>query len=186
MTANDISIAVEQWTNWASQSPDGRYDVALFKIWIQFEKFLAELFIKYATGIPSETGFTPNLKLRFIDETQLNAFLREGNRTYIEYLSRIENLSKHIFDNNPFDVLFLDANYHDMYIQVSSVRNYIAHESGEARAKMIKTCFGGREDRFMEPNVFLLSRKKNTKVTRYTVYTNAIKDVAQLLVAPPQ
>ena len=72
------------------------------------------------------------------------------------------------------------------YIQVSSVRNYIAHESGEAKAKMVKTCFGGREDRFMEPNAFLLSRKWNSRKTRYTLYTDAIKDVAQLLIAPPQ
>lgn len=92
MIANDIINTVEQWTNWARQSPDGRFDVALFKIWIQFEKFLAELFINYAIGNPSETGFVPNLKLHFRDETQLHAFLREGNRTYIEYLSKIEKL----------------------------------------------------------------------------------------------
>ncbi len=186
MIANDIINTVEQWTNWAQQSPNGRYDVALFKIWIQFEKFLSELFIKYAIGNPSETGFVPNLKLHFRDETQLNAFLREGNRTYIEYLSKIEKLSKHIFENNPFDVLFLDANYHEMYIQMSSVRNYIAHESGEARSKMVKTCFGGRDDRFMEPNDFLLTQERTTGKTRYTLYTDTIKDVVQLLIAPPQ
>ena len=133
MTTNEIKSSITTWNNWASNPHVQRYDIALLKIWIQFERFLSELIITYSTGQPSETGYSPNLKIRFQNEEQFNAFMREGNKKYVEYLGKIEKLSKHIFINNPFDIIFLDATNKTAYEQLKALRNYIAHESGEAK-----------------------------------------------------
>ena len=185
MTSNDIISAVTHWTNWASITNNQRYDIALLKIWIQFEKFVGELFVTYAIGGTSETGYAPALKVRFCNEEHLNAFLRDGNRTYIDYLSQVQKLSKHIFVNNPFDVIFADITFNTVYCQIVAIRNYIAHESGEAKSKMIKTCFGGNDSHFKEPQDYLLKRECSTGNTYYTFYTDAIKNMATLLASPP-
>lgn len=184
MTKSDINTAINEWTTWASTS--GRYDIALLKIWIQFEKFIAELFVAYSTGNESEEGFVPTLNLQFSNAEQLNVFLREGNRTYVDYPTQIKKLSKHIFANNPFDVIFLDSTTNSAYNQIIAIRNYIAHESGEARSKMINLCFGGVESKFKEPNEFLLTKEKETKQSYYTYYTTIINNTAALLVNPPE
>ena len=93
MTTNEIKSSITTWNNWASNPHVQRYDIALLKIWIQFERFLSELIITYSTGQPSETGYSPNLKIRFQNEEQFNAFMREGNKKYVEYLGKIEKLS---------------------------------------------------------------------------------------------
>lgn len=186
MVTSDIINSINEWTKWVSKPENCRYDIALFKIWIQFEKFIGNLFVAYSTGQPSEYGFVPDLKLRFESEEQLNAFLREGNRTYVDYLTQIERLSKHIFVNNPFDVIFLDSVANDAYHQIVAIRNYIAHESGEAKGKMIKTCFGGDETKFKVPNDFLLTQIHKTGKTYYTHYVDIMRNVVLLLVNPPQ
>ncbi len=186
MITNDVLNSITTWTEWAGKPENNRYDIALLKIWIQFEKFIGDLFVTYSTGQQSEKGFSPNLKLRFVDEEQLNIFLREGNHTYVDYPAQIKKLSKHIFSNDPFDVLFADATTYTAYNQIVSIRNYIAHESGEAKIKMIKTCFGGNESHFKEPNDYLLTKERSTNSTYYTYYTNIIKNATLLLVDPPQ
>ena len=112
--------------------------------------------------------------------------MREGNRTYVEYPTQIKKLSKHIFTKDPFDVIFSDNNIFNAYNQIIAIRNYIAHESGESKAKLIKTCFGGRDEKFKEPNDFLQSKEKSTNHTYYTYYIDIIKNVAQLLINPPE
>lgn len=182
MTTNDICNTISQWTEWASKENNRRYDIALLKIWIQFEKFLAELFVIYATGGVSETGYAPNLLISFSDESQLNVFLRSENKTYIDYLSKIEVLSKHIFKDNPFDVVYLDSDNRKVYNDILYMRNYIAHESGESKTKIIRHLFGNNYSKFMEPNDYLQTKEKNSKNTYYTYYTEAIRNMTILLV----
>lgn len=185
MTTNEIKTAIITWNNWASNPHVQRYDIALLKIWIQFERFISELIITYSTGQPSEMGYLPTLKIRFQDEEQFNAFMREGNKKYVEYLSKIEKLSKHIFIDDPFDVIFLDATNKTAYEQLKALRNYIAHESGEAKSKLINLCFSGNTNNFLEPNNFLLTRERSTRNTYYTYYTTIIQNIVELLVDPP-
>lgn len=185
MTTNEIKNVIMLWSNWASNSHVQRYDIALLKIWIQFERFMSDLIIAYSTGKPSEKGYLPTLKIKFQDEEQFNAFMREGNKKYIEYLSKIEKLSKHIFVNDPFDIIFLDAANKTAYEQIKALRNYIAHESGEAKSKLINLCFSGNPNNFLEPNDFLLTRERSTKNTYYTYYTTIIQNIVDLLVNPP-
>ena len=45
MTTNEIKTTITTWNNWASNPHVQRYDIALLKIWIQFERFISELII---------------------------------------------------------------------------------------------------------------------------------------------
>lgn len=153
--ATDVYDSIVEWTEWAQKDENQRFDIALFKVWINFEKFISELFVNYAIGRESETGYKPILKLQFQDETQLNAFLR-GDRTFVDYQGKIKNLSKHIFKDDPFDLaIFSDSNNYNAYNRIFSIRNYVAHESGEARTKYVKVCLGGNEDKYITPNEYL-------------------------------
>lgn len=178
-----MNKAISYWTEWANKPNVQRYDIALFKIWIQFELFIGELFFTYSTGGTSEEGYSPELKLRFQDEEQFTAFMTIGNKTYVDYLKMMETLSRHIFNNNPFDVI-LATTLKSRYDQMKAIRNYIAHESVKAKREMINTCFNGDKDRFVEPNVFLKSRESSTKDTYYTYYINTIRYILEFLINP--
>ncbi|MBR4696748.1 MAG: hypothetical protein IKO94_11785 [Selenomonadaceae bacterium] len=182
MKSNDVMAAIEEWTAWASKPETNCYDVALLKIWISFEHFLGELFVNYAIGNASETGYHPKLKIQFQDEEHFNVFMREKNTMYIEYLEKIEKLSRHIFYDNPFDVLLLDADNKRVFAQLKALRNYIVHESGSAKRKVIDICFSGDERRFMEPNKFLLSKEPSTRTSYYTYYTTMISNIVQAVI----
>ena len=184
MLSGDIIQNISNWSAWACKPDVQRYDVALLKIWIQFERFLGDLFISYALGNASEKGYSPKLKIRFQDEEQFNALMRQKGKNYVEYLDRIESLSPHIFVDNPFDILLSDANIKTSYEQMKAIRNYIAHESGEAKSKLINKCFNGNDSRFVEPNDYLQTREKSTKDTFYTYYVKTIENVVNLLISP--
>lgn len=185
MISNEVKTAISEWTEWASKSEVQRYDIALLKIWIKFEKFIGDLFVTYATGNPSETGYVPDLKIRFQDEEQFNIFMREGTKMYVEYLVKIEKLSNHIFKRNPFEIILLDSVIKPAINQMRAIRNYIVHESGDAKRKLINVCFSGNERKFVEPNVFLKTREKTTNDTYYTYYINTIISVLELLINNP-
>lgn len=61
MTTTEIRNTITTWSNWASDPHIQRYDIALLKIWIQFERFISELIITYSTGHSSEKGYLPTL-----------------------------------------------------------------------------------------------------------------------------
>lgn len=180
-----MTDTIDKWTNWAVKPGVGRYDIALFKIWISFEKFLSGLFIQYSLGQSSEKGYFPTLNIQFKSEEQFNAFMKEGNKQYIEYIDKITKLSNHIFEVNPFDSILSDSKYRPVMNEIRALRNYIAHESGESRRKVIDTCFSGNERKFLEPNDYLKSKEKDTKNTYYTYYTDCIKDMIEILISGP-
>lgn len=185
MTIQSLNTSITNWINWANKPDCQRYDIALLKIFIQFDNFIADLFIEYCTGKSSEKGYTPELKLQFQNEEHLNAFLRE-NRTYIDYSTKIRQLSKHIFVDSPFEkAIYADANNSVMYGNIISIRNYVAHESGEARTKYIKSCYGGDESKFKEPNDYLQDKRKGSGQTHFSEYIAAIQSMASILINPP-
>ena len=181
MIGKEVKDAIEEWTIWAVNSEVPRYDIALLKIWIKFERFLSDLFITYSLGQPSETGYLPKLRIQFQSEEQFNAFMIEGNKKYIEYIDKIDKLSKHIFENDPFDILHSDLKYKNAMEEIKALRNYIAHESIEAKRKVINTCFSGSEKKFLEPNDYLKSKEKNTKDSYYTYYTSCVSEIIELI-----
>lgn len=176
MHSNEVKYAIEYWTNWAKEN-DGNYDIAILKIWIKFERYLGEVFLNYSIGNSSETGYSPRLKLCFSDQSQFNVFMMEGSKKYIEYIKKIENFSKHIFEDNPFSVIIDDYERKNLFEQLKVLRNYIAHESEESRRKLIKYCFSGDESKFLEPNEFLKSIPKKGKESHFSIYINLIEEI---------
>ena len=67
MRYEELENSVIKWTEWASKTEES-YDIALFKVWIQMELFIRDIFIDYCLGNASEKGFTPALKIAFVDE----------------------------------------------------------------------------------------------------------------------
>lgn len=184
MLRSEFRESTTKWTEWASSHDSSGYDIALFKIYIQFEKFIGELFVNYIIGNSSESGYKPELKIQFENEEHANVFLRPFSEKYIDYPKQIERLSSHIFKTDPFFILFSDAHYAGIYKQVISIRNFIAHESTESKKKYIQACFGGEEDKFLNPDDYLKSIKKGTAVSYYTFFINALIEMADLLDSP--
>ena len=185
MTIDNFKDVITYWSTWAQKDSEERFDIALFKIWMQMELFISDLFISYCTGNTSEKGYLPSLKLQFLSEEHLNVFLREGSKSYVEYFVKIEKLSKHIFTIDPFDVIFGVSDNKTVYNQVRAIRNLVAHESGEAKSKYVNFCFSGDLSKYVEPQIYLLKKEPTSKKTYYSYYTEKLYDIADLLISPP-
>ena len=181
MHSDEVKSEIKYWTEWAEKNNNSNYDIAIFKIWIKFERYLGDVFLNYSIGNPSENGYRHKLKLCFKDENQFNAFMMDKNKKYVEYLSKIETLSTHIFEENPFEIILNDCDRRSSFNQLKSLRNYIAHESEEARRKVIINCFGGHDEKFMKPDDFLKSTPKKCKKSYYSIYVTLIHDIIEFI-----
>lgn len=181
---------VNKWIDWGNDF--GHHDIALFKIWIQMENFINDIFVCYCLGQPSEKMYTPKLQIQFIDDSQLNAFLREGSKKYVEYQNKIEKLSKYIFEDgaDPFAILNEDIVIKNAIREIKFIRNYIAHESAEARQKyknVYSNNISVRDDKFIEPEEYLMQQKKQKgkkSKTYFSYYIDTLMELADFLIDP--
>lgn len=158
------------------------YEIYFFKVYVKFEVFLAQLFENYCIGVCSGKGYCPNRKLEFIDKEHLRAVLK-GDKQYLDYIKKIESLSKHIFVDNPFDLIFQVADNNNIFDQMISLRNYIAHESAESRKRYIETCLGGGQ--FIEPYEYLAKINRRKSKSNYTIYMEKIAHISDMLLEAP-
>lgn len=161
------------------------YELALFKVFVKFEVFLTELFKRYSVGEGSSKGYVPERKLEFVDEKHLEGVLKNNKSSFIDYNDKILNLSEHIFINerNPFSLIFMDAKLSVYYNQIKYMRNYIAHESKEAKLKYHKNVIG-EANKFVEPYMYLIKINKKYSKTNYSIYIDSIKEMAEILLDP--
>jgi len=181
MTCEEINTKIENWTTWATTT--GFFDIALLKIWIQFERYYSFLFREYSLGGKSESGFKPELRLQFEDEEQFNVFLRENNKKFIDYPKQVEKLSSYIFKVNPFEIFKTDATYHQVFLECTVIRNYLAHESVESEERLLKTINLIRPDK-VDVNEYLMKLMKNSSKSHFSFYVEKIRDMVNLLVTP--
>lgn len=184
MLLEDFNKQIDYWNDWlANQKEEERkYDLSFFKIWIIFERFLVDIVISYSCGLPSERGFIPKQKLKFLDESHFNYFFKKN--TYVDYISVIENYSEQIFVDNPFQIITILTPYHDYYLKMKVIRNYIAHESFESRVRYLSVFFGSDESKLLDPNEYLSKFNKRSGLTNYFVFVNAIKEMAEYICYP--
>lgn len=181
MTIQKFKEQIDFWSEWANCENNQRYDISLMKIYVQFEKFISELFIDYCLGKQSEKKYEPNRLLEFNNLDQLNKVLCY-NSNHINYVKVIEHISGNLFDPDPFDILKTDSIYVNSIREVFLIRNFVAHESIESKGKYIKTCLKGE---YIEPSDYLLlHHKKKTGPSNFTTYCKDLLDVAKLLVDP--
>ena len=181
MNKTELLIKITEWINWTSTH--NQYDISLFKIWINFEKYYSEMFRIYAIGGSSEDGYTPIRRLSFDSDEQFNAFLKNSNSTFIDYTKQIPALSPFIFNPNPFDFLTSDLIYHAVFDEVSKIRNFIAHESPESKKKL-QSLPQFKDEYFNDFNKYLKLNKKNHRETIYSYYVEKIKEMAELISNP--
>ena len=176
MNVDEIKQKIQELNDWARDTDC--YDIALFRIWLIFEKYLIEKFIQYSIG---ETGDAQSItyKIRFLDREHLSYFLK-GDRTFVEYLGKIEKLSKHIFENNPFTIIIDDATYSKVYNDLKIIRNQVAHDSDESRTKFFKDCLFSRQpDKNLGVNEYL---KRNTSRTiTQSNYSRLIEEIIDII-----
>ncbi len=157
------------------------YEVAFLKIYVKFEKYIANIFLTYCLGQENSYGYKPQRKLEFISEEQLKAVLKSENKSYIDYIKKIESLSNHLFVDNPFSIIF-ETDNGSLFNQMICLRNYIAHESDESRKKYQLNCLP--QNIFMEAGDYLLKAKRGTTKTYFSIYIEKIKEVSELLLNP--
>lgn len=182
----DISIVtseIEYWDNYIASldERDKILELAFFKIYVKFESFLSTAFINYCIGGASLSGNIPQRKLCFVDREHLDNVLKSRGGSYIDYLSMIENVSDHIFINNPFYPLKAST-YADDLTKMKILRNFIAHESVISKERYIKNVLSNQP--YIEPYEHLKKIKKKSSDTYYTHYISILKDVSELLVDP--
>ena len=158
------------------------YEASFFKIYVKFEVYLSNMFEEYCVGNASGKGYRPERKLEFLDKEHLRAVLK-GERQYVDYIKKIEALSKYIFVDNPFNLIFDVAENVTILNQMTALRNYIAHESGEAKIKYVKTCLGNGQ--FIEPSTYLLKKNRRTSKSNYTIYIEKIAEISDLILEKP-
>ncbi len=176
MNVSEIKQKIQELNAWARDTDC--YDIALFRIWLIFEKYLIEKFIQYSIG---ETGDVQSItyKIKFLDKEHLSYFLK-GDRTFVEYLGKIEKLSKHIFENNPFTIIIDDATHSKIYNELKTIRNQVAHDSDESRTKFFKDClFSRQSDKELGVNEYL-KRDTNQKIGQSN-YSRLIEGVIHII-----
>lgn len=176
MNSHDIKQEIATYTSWAGETDC--YDIAIFRIWLIFEKYLINKFISYSVGEYPQTSEIIN-KIKFINEEHLKYFLK-GDRTYVEYIGKIESLSKHIFDRNPFTIILDDSRYSPIYNELKIIRNQIAHDSDESRHKFFKNCLNSNQsDLGLGVNDYLKRRTSRQNTT--SNYTRLVEGIIRIV-----
>ena len=107
----------------------------------------------------------------------------KGDKQYMDYIKKIESLSKHIFFDNPFDLIFQVADNNTLFNQMISLRNYIAHESPESRKRYVETCLGSGQ--FIEPHKYLTKINRRRSKSNYTIYMDKIVEISDMILEEP-
>ena len=95
----------------------------------------------------------------------------------------IEALSKHIFIDNPFNLIFDIAENRTMFDQMIAIRNFIAHESGESKRKYILQCLGNGS--FINPSEYLMKINRRYSKSNYTIFIEKIIEISDLILEVP-
>jgi hypothetical protein len=182
-TLIDLSSSIVYWEGQISNSFE-HYDLAFFKIYIKLELFIIELFKEYSLGNSSSSGYTPERKLSFQDSSHLDNIFCNRRTSYIEYIEIIKTKSKFVFATNkdPFSLIFSDANLSNYINQFKILRNYIAHESVEAKRNYQRTILGNGS--FISVNDHLRRRNRRRSISYFSLYIEKIEDIKEILLNP--
>lgn len=149
-----------------------------FSTFIKFQKLVYNMFESYALGNVSSQGRTPILKHTFAEEKELRAFLG-GKKDYIEYDTKIKELSEYIFANDVFDKLSMLQPI--PYNQLVDIRNHIAHESNHSRNKIIQQHIINETEEISD---FFVKRKKGGGEIYIVAIIKSMKEYSDYLIDP--
>ncbi|MDY0139268.1 MAG: hypothetical protein RBR50_06190 [Candidatus Izemoplasmatales bacterium] len=170
---NEINNEIHLWNEYLKERDDV-IELAFFKIFVKFEKFLVDIFVKYSTGVTSSQGYIPIRKLEFVDEKHLIEVTMPSNKDYLELNDRFISLVENVLDtSNPISLFFSSADRY-FYDKLRYMRNYIAHESSSSYNKYIKHTLNNGE--YISPKEFLLKKKSKTNPkTNYSAFIEMVQ-----------
>lgn len=177
MDENELLInEINKWDGLLKNNIDF-IEMAFFKIFVKFENFVIEMIIQYATGTQSSKGYIPERRLKFDDVKHLKDTI---DTDYIDLGPKTKKLVAQIFhQNNPFSHFF-DSAESDFFEKLRSVRNYIAHESLEAKEKYKRSALFNRE--FIEPKEYLQGwDRKQRHISRYGKFIELVKNYSEFI-----
>lgn len=186
MNNQELFDEIDKWNNLFSSSAsidNSIYELAFFKIFIKFEKFLSYSFENYAIGNTSIHGYCPTRRLSFDDIAHLNKVIKKENRSFVNHYEVIKSISDCFFNDNPFEIITTDPNYSSIINQMKVIRDYIAHESDAAKHKYITNVLNNRP--FVEPHIHLRTVKRSLSISFYTYYINSIIEISNFIINTP-
>ncbi|CAB1245757.1 conserved protein of unknown function [Ruminococcaceae bacterium BL-4] len=189
MENDELTNSIENWEDKISHDKD-LSAIAIMNIYTKMEKYFTKMFIMYASGEKSSAGYVPRRRLCFEDESHLINFLKLQGGQFIDYMKIIENFTKFIFviNEDPFLLVFSDSKFYNVYKKSKIIRNYVAHESAESKNLYIKDCLCikklGETSKFIEPNKYLLGKKKGIEISRFTYFVNEIAQISNVIIDP--
>lgn len=188
MDNTEILAEINNWQIEISKPDfnDKMIELAFFKIFVKFEKFLTNIFIHYSIGKKSVSSFKPKRKLGFTSVNQLSEIIKGSNKSYIDYPKIIAVISLHIFkdQNDPFALIFNDPTFLDNYRKMQYIRNFIAHESEESKLKYLTNVLETYNIRTFKPAYEFLLMNNRRGISYYSIYIKVIQDYSGILVNP--
>lgn len=183
MDNQELIDEVEKWKLLLTDSEPKLIELAFFKIFIKFEKFLSNLFIHYSIGSNSVHSYCPNRKLKFDTQSQLDDILGNKRTNFINYFESVFKLSSHIFDENSSIVKINQSDHSSEILKIKTLRDYIAHESDASKEKYMNSLTNGV---FMEPYLFLIKKKnRGTSITNYSYYVDKMVMISDFVLKEP-
>lgn len=186
MNNQELIDEIDKWNNLFSSSntiDPAIYELAFFKIFIKFEKFLSDCFENYAIGSSSSSGYSPTRRLNFDNLEHLNKVIKKENRSFVNHFEVIKKISDCFFIDNPFDIIRTDPTHTTTINQMKIIRDYIAHESAASKNKYLTTILNNRP--FIEPHQHLLQTKRGTSKSFYTFYITSINNISNYIINTP-
>jgi len=175
---------------WKEDAIANRYDLAFLKIYIKYEVFLSELLMLYALGQKSPKGFKPKRRLCFKNEEHIRKVFSLGRR-YVDFLGLINKQKVYslLFSTrtDPFTCIFEDSVYPIELGKMKYLRNYIAHESREAKELYVsKVLKPSGVSLFEEPNDFLQRVKYKIRKSYYSYWISILEETILVLIDPSE
>ena len=187
MIEQELDNYIDFWNTELRDNNDHLFELAFFKVFVKFEKYLSDMFIYYAIGGENNANYAPRRILEFRDMNHLQVFLKPSSTSFINYQEKIPHLSKYIFleGEDPFDLIFRDASIRQYYEKMRVLRNYIAHESDESKQKYHEKVLGSQRA-FISANDYLKEINRRSSNTYYSEYMENIQEMVRRLEHPEQ
>jgi len=160
-------------------------EMAFLRVFMAWENFLEESFIRYLVGAASPAGYCPE---RFVNPPNMVIAekLIKGEREYVRWNSASDVI-------NRSDLFFKDGEPYKNVLQgattelneMNTIRNRIAHKSTYSKNKFtdfVRRTFGHRI-RGMTPGRFLLTPKDaSSRITYFDHYVEIIKYASRTII----
>ena len=181
----DLLIKIEEWKNEIADN-DKHIHFAFLEIFIEFERFLANSFLKYALGEKGKDNYEPTRRVAFDNQEHFEGLLK-CDKQYIDYIKKIQEVKKFIFTetNCPFNKVFSSSEFISTFKTMQVIRNFIAHQSEESKSKYIKKVLvPSGISTFIKVDTFLKRISRQRSISNYSIYIEVLRFHSEIICNP--